>query len=318
MDLRQLRYFLSIVERGSFSRAAETLNIAQPALSLHVRNMEEDLGVQLLFRGPRGVTTTEAGDILFRRARSLLDQVSQIREEIIEHEAEPSGVVHLGLPVTISENLSVPLLLAAQKRYPKVQLQVAEAMSGFVLDWVRDLRVDFAILYIPVTDRKFDCTRVLEEDLWLLGPPGPMSKDIQSARGAVNFEQIAKLPLVLPSESHGLRTLMEKEANRLKLKLGTVLEIDSYSNIKGLVEAGVGYSILPFNAIAREVSAGRLLAWKIKDPGLSRFVYIVKPSDRPLSNAARSIYGLVNETINTLVDNGKWNGVRKEGAVRGK
>ncbi len=311
MDLRQFRYFLSIVERGSFSRAAEVLNVAQPALSLHVRNMEEDLGVKLLFRGPHGVTTTEAGEILFRHAKSVLDQVNQIRDEILEHEVEPSGVVHLGLPVTISENLSVPLLLAAQKRYPKVQLQVAEAMSGFVLDWVRDLRVDFAILYIPVTDRLFDCTRVLEEDLWLLGPPGPMSRDLQSTRGAVNFEQIANLPLVLPSENHGLRSLMEEEASRLKLKLGPVLEMNSYSNIKGLVEAGVGYSILPFNAIAREVSAGRLLAWKFKDPGLSRSVFIVKPSGRPLSNASRAIYNLANETITTLVETGKWNGVRK-------
>lgn len=311
MDLRQLRYFLSIVERGSFSKAAEVLNIAQPALSLHVRNMEADLGVKLLFRGPRGVTTTEAGDILLRHARSMVDQVSQIREEILEHEAEPVGIVHIGLPVTVSETLSVPLLLAAQKRYPKVQLQVAEAMSGFVLDWVRDLRVDFAILYIPVKDSELDCECVLEEDLWLLGPPGPMPGEIKPTRGAVSFEQIAKLPLVLPSESHGLRSLMEKEAKRLNVKLGPVLEMDSYSNIKGLVEAGAGYSILPFNAIAREVTAGRLLTWKIKEPGLSRYVYMIKPSDRPLTNATRAIYDLVNETILMLINTGKWNGVRE-------
>ena len=311
MDLRQLRYFLSIVESGSFSKAAEVLNVAQPALSLHVRNMEEDLGVKLLFRGPRGVTTTEAGDILLRHARSLLDQVGQVREEILEHEIEPIGTVKLGLPVTVSETLSVPLLLAAQKRYPKIQLQIAEAMSGFVLDWVRDLRVDFAILYIPVTDSELDCVRVLEEDLWLLGPPGPMPKGIEPTRGAVSFEQIAKLPLVLPSESHGLRALMETEAKRLNVKLGPVLEMDSYSNIKGLVEAGAGYSILPFNAIAREVTAGRLLIWRIKEPGLSRYVYMIKPSDRPLTNATRAIYDLVNEIILMLINTGKWTGVRE-------
>jgi LysR family nitrogen assimilation transcriptional regulator len=273
--------------------------------------MEEGLGVKLLFRTPHGVTTTEAGQILFRKARSILDQVQQIQEEIQEHEAEPSGVVRLGLPVTISETLSVPLLLAAQKRFPKIQLRVAEAMSGFVLDWVRDERVDFAILYIPVTERQFECQRVLEEDLWLLGPPGPMSQAVKSTRGIVSFSQIASLPLVLPSESHGLRTLMEKEASRKKQKLGAVLEMDSYSNIKGLVEAGAGYSILPFNAIAREVSAGRLLAWKIREPNLRRFVYLLKPSDKPMSNASKAIYDLVGETITTLIETGKWNGVRK-------
>jgi len=311
MDLRQLRYFLSIVECGSFSKASEELNIAQPALSLHVRNMEEGLGVKLLFRRPHGVVTTEAGQILVRRARSILDQVQQVQEEILEHEAEPSGLVRLGLPTTISETLSVPLLLAAQKKYPKIQLRVAEAMSGFVLDWLRDERVDFAILYIPTSERQFDCQSVLEEDLWLLGPPGPTSKAVKSTRGKVDFSQIANLPLVLPSESHGLRHLMEKEAAGKRQKIGPVLEMDSYSNIKGLVEAGAGYSILPFNAIAREVSAGRLLAWKIQQPNLQRFVYLVKPSDKPMSNASNVIYSLVTETITSLIDTGKWNGVRK-------
>ncbi|TNE38624.1 MAG: LysR family transcriptional regulator [Alphaproteobacteria bacterium] len=311
MDLRQLRYFISIVEQGSFSKAAQELNVAQPALSLHVRNMEESLGTKLLFRGPHGVTTTEAGQILLRNARMIIEQINHAQEEILEHEAEPAGEVHLGLPGTISQILSVPLLLAARDRYPKIKLRIAEAMSGFVLEWMRDMRVDLALLYIPVSDRQLVSHPVLTENLWLLGPPKPMPGVASPSTRTVSFDAIARLPLVLPSHSHGLRSLLEDAAARNEFTLGPILEADSYGNIKGLVEAGAGYSILPFNAIAREVSAGRLLTWKIKEPGITRSVYVVKPVDRPMGNAARAIYSLVNETLNMLVDTGKWHGVKK-------
>src|SRR5690606_260802 len=152
MDIRQLRYFVAIAEQGSFSRAAALLHIAQPALSLHVRNMEFDLGTPLLFRSPKGVVPTEAGEILLRNARIIIDQLAIAEEEIRGHDNDPSGEVRLGLPGTISQILAVPLITAARTRYPKIKLRIAEAMSGFVLEWMRDARIDLAILYRDVSD----------------------------------------------------------------------------------------------------------------------------------------------------------------------
>ena len=152
MDLRQLRYFLGIVEAGSFSKAAQRLHVAQPALSQHVRNMELDLGVELLFRTPQGVTVTEAGETLLRHARAVLAQVAVAREEVIARQAEPEGEVRFGLPGTISERICVPLILEARRRFPKVKLRIAEAMSGFVLDWLREGKIDLGVLYRTVSD----------------------------------------------------------------------------------------------------------------------------------------------------------------------
>lgn len=310
MDLRQLRYFVAIVEQGSFSKAAATLNVAQPALSLHVRNMEADLGTALLFRTPHGVVATEAGDILLRNARIIIDQFAIAQEEIRGHEAEPAGEVRLGLPGTISQNLSVPLIIAAKKRYPKIKLRIAEAMSGFITEWIRESRIDLAVLYIPVEDRVLTSYPVLTEQLCLLGPVQAMEGVKPPADGSLSLAQIALLPLILPSLTHGLRQLLEREAAATGLSLNTVIDVDSYGNIKELVEQGMGYSILPFNSIAREVRDDRLRSWRIGKPELKRDVHLVHPADRPMTNAVAAIEALCRDTLLDLATTGQWSGAR--------
>jgi LysR family nitrogen assimilation transcriptional regulator len=310
MDLRQLRYFVAIVEQGSFSKAAATLNVAQPALSLHVRNMEADLGTALLFRSPHGVVATEAGDILLRNARIIIDQFAIAQEEIRGHEAEPAGEVRLGLPGTISQNLSVPLIIAAKKRYPKIKLRIAEAMSGFITEWIRESRIDLAVLYIPVEDRVLTSYPVLTEQLCLLGPVQAMEGVKPPADGSLSLAQIALLPLILPSLTHGLRQLLEREAAATGLSLNTVIDVDSYGNIKELVEQAMGYSILPFNSIAREVKDDRLRSWRIGKPELKRDVHLVHPADRPMTNAVAAIEALCRDTLLDLATTGQWSGAR--------
>jgi LysR family nitrogen assimilation transcriptional regulator len=315
MDLRQLRYFIAIVEQGSFSKAAEILNVAQPALSLHVRNMEAELGSPLLFRSPQGVVATEAGEILIRHARIIVEQLSIARHEIKGQETEPSGEVRLGLPGTISQILSVPLIIEVRKRFPKIKLCIAEAMSGFVTEWIREGRIDLAVLYQPVSDNALSSSEVISEELWLLGPTRPPTGVKPPASGAVGYATVTQLPLILPSADHGLRMLLEREAAARGLSLDPVIEVDSYANIKGLVEEGIGYSILPYNSIAHGVQSGRLLAWPITQPEIKRSVHLAHPADRPLSYAVSSVHALCRTTLLNLVAKGKWNGARASEAL---
>jgi LysR family nitrogen assimilation transcriptional regulator len=310
VDLRQLRYFVAIVEQGSFSKAAGTLNVAQPALSLHVRNMEADLGTSLLFRSPQGVVATEAGEILLRNARIIIDQFSIAEEEIRGHEAEPAGEVRLGLPGTISQILSVPLIVAARQRYPKIKLRIVEAMSGFIAEWIRENRVDIAVLYTPVEDRVLTSYAALSEELCLLGSAMPDGDMKAPSFGPLSLKQVAALPLILPSPSHGLRNLLEREASANNLSLNTVIDVDSYSNIKELVEKGLGFSILPFNSISREVREGRLRSWRINKPELKRDIHLVHAAGRPMTNAVAAIETLCRDTLLELVTSGHWSGAR--------
>ncbi|HQS10258.1 MAG TPA: LysR substrate-binding domain-containing protein [Xanthobacteraceae bacterium] len=306
MDLRQLRYFTTIVEMGSFSKAAHRLRVAQPALSQHVRNMEMDLGVELLFRSPQGVRPTEAGETLLRHARLIIGQMEVAREAVKGGQAEPAGEVRFGMPGTISQMLCVPLLSEARRRYPKVKLRVAEAMSGFVLDWLRDGKIDLGVLYRTVNDRGLTAHRVLSEELCLIGPKVPPEGESHPSGGPVPLGRVAQLTLILPSPGHGLRELIEERAMSEGALLSTVIDIDTYGQIKLLVEGGLGYAILPAAAVRREVEEGRLLAWPLGVPVLTRDLHIVRPCDRPLSNAVRAIDALAHATLIRLVREGAW------------
>lgn len=309
MDLRQLRYFVAIVRCGSISQASLRLNIAQPALSLHIRNMEADLGTPLLFRTPHGVQPTEAGAILFRNACAILNRFELARQEIKGNAAEPSGEVRVGLPSSVSQVLGVPLILAARERVPKVTLCVAEAMSGYVLDWLRQGRVDLGLLYQPVDDRGLRSVALLSEMLVLFGPAEAPMGVASPPEGPVSFARCAGLPLVLPSSGHGLRDLVEEAAAARGVRIAPVVEIDAYTGIKALVERRLGYSILPAYAVQGEVAEGRLRAWPF-DPPLARTVHLAEPTDRPLSHAVKAVGRLCTETLRDLVGSGAWNSAR--------
>lgn len=305
MDLRQLRYFVTIVEVGSFSRAAHRLRVAQPALSQHVRNMELDLGVELLFRSPQGVRPTEAGETLVRHARLILGQMEVAREAVRRGQVEPEGEVRFGLPGTVSQMLCVPLISAARRRYPKIRLRVAEAMSGFVLDWLRDGKIDLGVLYRSVNERTLEARHVLSEDLCLLGPAEPMDGG-HPPDGPVPFAMLEQLTLILPSHGHGLRDLIEERALAEGARLRTVIDIDTYGQIKLLVQGGLGYSILPAAALRTEVQEGLLKIWPMGVPVLSRDLHLVRPADRPLPSAVTAIENLAYLTLVRLVREGTW------------
>lgn len=306
MDMRQLRFFVAIAEEGSLSKAAERVHVAQPALSQHMRNMELDLGTELLFRSSRGVQLTEAGGRLLIEARKLTAAFDRLPDIVRGEEAEPAGEVRFGLPGTVSQVLSAPLIKATAERYPKIRLRIAEAMSGFIFDWLREGRVDIAVLYRGSDSRGLKLTQVLSEELRLFAASGTEIGKGGGARQVVSFCEAIRLPLVVPSPGHGLRDLLEEEAARCGVELNAETEIDSYAPIKALVEQSFGFSILPAMAIKAECEAGRLTSWPLVKPEMRRNVFVAVPADRPLTAATRAVESLCGELLRQLVEDGTW------------
>lgn len=306
MDIRQLRYFVAVVEAESFSRAAQKLHVAQPALSLHVRNMEADLGTELLVRTPQGVIPTDAGLVLLNRARGIIAEFESTKQEVREYASDPAGEVQLGLPGTISELLAVPLILRARQRFPKIRLKIAEAMSGFVLEWLHEGRVDLGVLYLPIYEHGLRSSPIATEQLYLFAPSDYDPFELPSSGTPLSFAVIAELPLILPGPSHGLRTLIDSEMEKASLTLSTVIDVNSYKAIKTLVLHGEGVSILPANAIAEEAEAGAIQCWPINDPPFGRTVHLVQSFDKPLSSAVIAVQELCAETLQELRDSGQW------------
>lgn len=303
MDLRQLRYFTAIVEEGSFSRAAVRLGIAQPALSLHVRRMEEDLGIALLIRQASGVTPTEAGQLLVTRARAVLSDVQSLQDELRDVGGQPSGTVRIGLPGTISVILSVPLITRVRRNFPRIKIIVAEAMSGFVRDWLRDGRIDLAVLYGDPGEAGLKSVPLLEEELVLLLPPG-------TGAGEVGLERLSDAPLILPSESHGLRRMVERHLRDSGVAVEPAIEIDSYPCIKQLVADGHGQSVLPFHAVATEAAQGLLNVRPFAEPKLWRRAHLAWNAGRPPGRAVECVEMTLRDEIATLIARGVWAGAR--------
>ncbi|UFI02544.1 LysR family transcriptional regulator [Roseibium aggregatum] len=300
MDIRQLRYFQEIVAQGSLTRAAESLHVAQPALSLHLKNMEEQLGTRLLTRSRSGVTPTEAGELLLQRARAILEDLARTEDDIRNLEIDPSGIVRIGLPGTISAMVSLPLILAARERFPRITLNITEAMSGFVGDWLSEGKIDLAVLYSRSKDARIRSELLLEEELVVLWPA-----DAERPQ-EMNMAALDNVPMVLPSGAHGLRVLIDRTFQALGFAPEIAMEIDSFNNIKRLVAAGFGPSILPLYAVTEEVAAGSLCVSRIAAPGLWRGAHLMSPGGRPVTRALEAVHALLREVILDLRDKGAW------------
>lgn len=307
MDLRQLKYFVAIARHGSFSKAANHLRIAQPALSQHVRNMEDELGLPLLHRLARGVVTTEAGERLLVRANAILSDFDAL-PDFVRGEAEaPAGPVHLGLPGTVSEILALPLIETALERYPLVQIRVAEAMSGFVLEWLRRGEIDLAVIYSEAPPSGVRTVPLLSEQLHLFAAPS-LAEGMPESGTEIGFEAATAQELILPSVSHGLRDLVEEAAAKAGEAVRTAFETDSYRQIKHLVRRGLGFAILPETAIRDGIDSGELVSWPIRREELGRQVFLAFSSERPLRRAARAIAQHIADTVVTLVAEDQWKG----------
>ena len=305
MDMRQLRYFAQVVESGSFSKAATQLHIAQPALSQHVRHMEEELGVSLLHRGTHGVSPTEAGDRLLRHAKRILAEFAEIPDSVRGEAIAPRGEVRFGLPGTVSELLAAPLIEAARDRYPEVRIRVVEAMSGYILDWLKRGDVDLAMIYSTSNPRGLAVHHGLSEEICLFASPRFGGKD-DIGGAAVRLEDAARLPLLVPGPGHGLRELIEEAALSIRVPISPVVEIDSYSQIKKLALRGLGYGILPRMAVQREAEAGIFRVWGIEEPKITRKVYLAYSTERPLLNAPRAVGQLAWDILRQMVRDSIW------------
>ena len=149
VNLKQLEYFVSVAELGSFSKAALILNIAQPALSRQVRLLETDLHVTLLMRNGRGVVLTEAGKRLFDHSVGILQLVARVREDIAASRDEPSGRIVVGLPPSMGRMLTLPLVEGFRRTLPKARLAIVEGLSTHLAEWISTGRVDLGLLHNP-------------------------------------------------------------------------------------------------------------------------------------------------------------------------
>jgi len=312
MDIKQLKYFIAIAEEGSLSAASTRLRVAQPSLSQHVIKVEEELGVKLIERSPRGIVLTESGQILLKHAREITASMDVCRDLVRQSGGTPHGVVTIGLPGSISMVLAVPLAETVRVELPGVKLRATEAMSGYIRKWIEDQTIDLGFLY-EVNDLKHCVVQQLAtEDLHFFSAPDgwPMATPPGEP---VRLADIAALDLILPSQNHGLRQTIDRYARQASCSMNVVIEMDALSHIKELVVRGSGYTILTPAAAHDRVARDELLMSRIVDPVIPRPVYMVRNQERPMTQACRAVERVTIDVVNDLIRRNIWAEGRSHG-----
>ena len=307
MEIRQLRYFVAIVDHGSLSRAALVLHVAQPALTQQLRQLEEELGAQLLHRSAQGVLSTDAGKVFYEHAQAILKQVSDARSAVTQSATRPSGSVTLGLPHSISGALALPLLIAARASYPEITLQLTEELSGNLAEQLKSGRINLAVLFDDGQLGPFASAALVEEELMFISRAGSAF----GPRGKrVSLAQALATTLILPAQQQGVRPRIENAARTAGLALSNVIEINSIAILKSALLADMGATILPIAPLLAEVGSGVLQARPMHRPALVRAVTLCASKNIPLTNAAAAVSRLVHQVTRELCASGAWTGAR--------
>ncbi|HKS19933.1 MAG TPA: LysR substrate-binding domain-containing protein [Bradyrhizobium sp.] len=302
MDFRQLRTFSCVAELGSLSKASDTLRVAQPALSRQIKLLEHELRTELFTRNGRGMVLTEAGRLLLAKTAGIVRQIDQIRDDIQSSGGPPSGRVVLGLVPTVSCVISARLARRTVESYPGISLCIVESYSGHLLEWLHRGQMDLAVIYGPSADMHLTVQSLGRDKIVAVGPRGcGLAKKKQVESG-----WLLRQRLVLPSHSHGLRTLIEHAAAKKKMKLNIQVEADSFRVLTSLVEEGLGYALLPPSSLRNELAEGRLEIAGISNPAPVRELTLASPIEHPGSTAIALVTGLLRDEIKACRKEGLW------------
>jgi len=295
MEIKQIRYFMWVYEEGSFSQAAQKARVAQPVLSMQIRRLEDEFGVQLFERHARGIRPTESGLALYRRAVSIVNNVTAAEKELrLQNSGESLvGRLHVGLPGIFNRSLLKDVLLPFTEAYPGVEVTVSEAYTGTLVDWVRDGVIDFALGAKPLSEGNLVQKHIYSERIMLMsGAPifGPSFSpcDLRSSE---------QLKLILPTEKSGFGALVRDYIQRGVIKVGKVLEINGAAGSIAVAQNSDWAVLGSFMAVIADLDSPNCYVYPVVAPTIPFDLYVVYDRRRPLSAAARRFIDAITREL---------------------
>ncbi|WP_324742364.1 LysR family transcriptional regulator [Tsuneonella sp. CC-YZS046] len=249
MDIRHLRYFVAIADNTSLLKASEHLHIAQSSLSVHLANLEADLGVRLMDRNRKGVELTPAGKAFYEKARNLLRQYREMRDAVSGFADTPRGRVAIGMPSTTSAVIAGELYGRLADSFPEVRVYITDAGAGSIYEWLLDGRLDLAILFSVSEDSNLDVTPLYREEFCLVS-----HADHALPGEDVDFASIFDLPLVSSSHATTWRKVLDEMAERFGKKFDPLLETESVAVLLSILATGRARCVLPLSYASAQLS----------------------------------------------------------------
>lgn len=300
MTLRQLRYFVEIARSRSVTQAAQSLGVAQPALSTHIATLESELGVRLFERHSKGMQLSEAGHRLYVRAVDLISGFDGLKHDVNLAEDSPVGKVRLCIGGAIAGIVAAPLLKSVSEKFPQVELSVTDGLSHEIQMLLEARAADLAMMPSAAEIPGMHSQSILEERLMLFGSTQLM----QDLPPVIPLHELAKLPLAAPDRAYDARKILERVAANSGVTLDVRYELNSTAMLVGVVREGLAYAVLPSSICNDALAIGALARRPIDSPLLGRIQAIVWLSERSLTPAAAAVKDELAQTVHELVDKG--------------
>lgn len=292
--LNLLETFCAVVAAGSLNRAAESLHLTQPAVSKQIRNLEQELSVQLLVRGPQGVTLTLVGKQVYHHARRALAAARACRRVAAEYNAPDSGRLVVGAGLTLTLFTLPPVIAEYRRRHPGVQVEVRTGGSQESLDHLLSYEVDLAFVTSPVAQPGLHVVPLFQDPLVLAAAPGhPLA-----GRTAVTVADLAGQTLISFTRGSGLRQYVDQVLEARGVAPQVVMEFDSIEAIKTMVALDLGVALLPWSAVREDAAHQRLAAMPLTDwPDAGRTISLCWRRDGYQTSPVRQFRTLARELL---------------------
>ena len=290
LTLKQLRYFEALARHGHFGRAAEDCAISQPALSMQMKEMQEQLGAALFERGPRQIRLTGFGEEIAGRARDILRAVDELGELARAARDRMVGRLRLGIIPTIAPYLLPGLIAALGQQHAGLDIHVRETLTQTLLRELADGRIDTAIVALPVSEPAFEEVALFTEEFVLVRPAE------EEGRPVPNAEALRRMRLLLLEEGHCFREQALSFCDVQRTRPRELLDASSLSTLVQMVGAGIGVTLIPRMAVAVETRSAAVSIARFPAPRPSRTIGMIWRRSSPLADQLRRIADVVRET----------------------
>lgn len=302
MDSRQLRYFTTIYDQRSLAGASGAERVAVSALSYHLANLEAETGVALFVRKPRGLEPTAAGERLYVHAKAILRAMDAAQRDLVAARETVSGTIAVGMAYSAVKAIGVDLARRVLEDHPQLRLTLTESLSGTTLMHLTAVDVDLALVYNPPVTPMLRSSPMLEERMVLVGLP-----DIIGATSeAITVAEVLELPIILLRQGISARALLEDAQLLRKLEARARLQMNSVQAIAGALQAGLGCAIGTRLFMREHLESGALHWRPIRDPVLTRTLYLCELAERPPTIALEAVRDMIRELVADAVGRGVW------------
>lgn len=293
MDLRQISYFVALFEERSVTRAAKRMHVVQPALSMQIAKLEQELGLRLFDRLPKDMAPTAEGGTLYRLVQPILRDVASARTTMARLSKAVSGRVTAGILSSLSMSVVPNVLSRFTSAYPEVELSLADGYSSIFIEGVSSGELDLAVINRPPKKISLVMEPLLDEEMVVVGGRDTtLPIDIP-----VNTRDLPQLDLVLPSKRHGLRLEIDRRLAAEDITLAPRIEHDLPPAIADYIAQSNTFTVLPSLAVSQHLAAGILKAYRIVKPRIIRHLVVVHHPQRPMSAAALKFVEILKEEL---------------------